>query len=61
MAVARSVVRREAGAAGIVEDLDSLARDWLTYWLLDMGAPAASTSSIAGWPRPDFLRMPDLA
>lgn len=29
----------EARAAGTdIEDLDQLARDWLTYWLLDMGA-----------------------
>ena len=54
----------EARAAGTdIEDLDSLARDWLTYWLLDMGSlgPRDFETWIAGWPHPDFLRMPDLA
>jgi len=54
----------EARAAGTdIEDLDSLARDWLTYWLLDMGSlgPRDFETWIAAWPRPDFLRMPDLA
>jgi hypothetical protein len=52
---------RAAGAD--IEDLDALARDWLTYWLLDMGSlgPRNFETWIAGWPRPDFLRMPDLA
>ena len=46
-----------------IEDLDSLARDWLTYWLLDMGRLGRVDFEqwIAGWPRPDFLRMPGLA
>ena len=45
------------------DDLDSLARDWLTYWLLDMGRLARVDFEqwIAGWTRPDFLRMPVLA
>lgn len=45
------------------EDLDALARDWLTYWLLDLGklGPRDFETWIAGWPRPDFLRKPDLA
>jgi hypothetical protein len=42
------------------EDLDELARDWLTYWLLDMGT-SNFEERIAGWDRPEFLRMPDLA
>jgi hypothetical protein len=52
-----------ARAAGTdIEDLDALARDWLTYWLLDMGklGPRDFETWIAGWTRPDFLRMPDL-
>jgi Putative DNA-binding domain len=52
-----------ARAAGTdIEDLDALARDWLTYWLLDMGSlgPRDFEQWIAGWPRPDFLRMPSL-
>jgi len=53
-----------ARAAGTsTDDLDSLARDWLTYWLLDMGRLARVDFEqwIAGWTRPDFLRMPVLA
>jgi hypothetical protein len=53
-----------ARAAGTsADDLDALARDWLTYWLLDMGklGPRDFEQWIAGWPRPDFLRMPVLA
>lgn len=51
----------EARAAGMdIEDLDELARDWLTYWLLDMGVHNFETQ-VAGWARPDYLRMPDLA
>ena len=51
----------EARAVGTdVKDLDELARDWLTYWLLDMGTSNLE-EQIAGWDRPDFLRMPDLA
>lgn len=52
-----------ARAAGTdIEDLDALARDWLTYWLLDMGRLGRVDFErwIAGWTRPDFLRMPDL-
>jgi hypothetical protein len=52
-----------ARAAGTgVEDLDALARDWLTYWLLDMGRLGRVDFEqwIAGWPRPGFLQMPDL-
>jgi len=67
---------RNAGAAGVsiseytkkyeaafFEDLDALARDWLTYWLLDMGRLGRVDFErwIAGWTRPDFLQMPDLA
>jgi hypothetical protein len=46
-----------------IEDLDALARDWLTYWLLDMGQLGRVDFEqwIAGWSRPTFLRMPDLA
>jgi hypothetical protein len=46
-----------------IEDLDVLARDWLTYWLLDMGRLGRVDFEqwIAGWSRPGFLRMPDLA
>lgn len=45
------------------DDLDTLARDWLTYWLLDMGGLARVDFErwITGWTRPDFLRMPVLA
>jgi hypothetical protein len=43
-----------------VEDLDRLARDWLTYWVLDIGMRDAETW-LAGRERPEFLRMPDLA
>lgn len=53
-----------ARAAGTgIEDLDALARDWLTYWLLDMGRLGRVDFEqwIAGWTRPDFLLMPDLA
>lgn len=51
----------EARAAGTsIEELDELARDWLTYWLLDMGTRDFE-QWVAGWDRPDFLRMPDLA
>lgn len=52
-----------ARAAGTsVEDLDALARDWLTYWLLDMGNVGRVDFEqwITGWTRPDFLRMPGL-
>jgi hypothetical protein len=54
----------EAHAAGTgIEDLDNLARDWLTYWLLDMGrlGPRDFEKWVAEWDRPDFLRMPGLA
>jgi hypothetical protein len=51
----------EARAEGThIEDLDQLARDWLTYWLLDMGARDFE-QWVAGWNRPGFLRTPDLA
>jgi hypothetical protein len=53
-----------ARAAGTgIDDLDALARDWLTYWLLDMGRLGRVDFEqwIAGWPRPDFLQMPELA
>jgi hypothetical protein len=51
----------EARAAGSdVEDLDQLARDWLIYWLLDTGTRNFE-DRVAGWDRPEFLRMPDLA
>jgi hypothetical protein len=53
-----------ARAAGTsANDLDALARDWLTYWLLDMGKLGRVDFEhwIAGWTRPDFLRMPVLA
>jgi hypothetical protein len=45
------------------DDLDALARDWLTYWLLDMGKLARVDFEdwIAKWPRPDFLSMPVLS
>jgi hypothetical protein len=45
-----------------IEDLDNLAREWLTYWLLDVCClgPRNFEKWIAGWIRPDFLRMPDL-
>jgi hypothetical protein len=45
-----------------VDDQDlALARDWLTYWLLDMGTlgPRNFETWAAAWVRPDFLRMPD--
>ena len=44
------------------DDLDALARDWLTYWLLDMGKLGRVDFEhwIAGWTRPDFLHMPVL-
>jgi schlafen family protein len=53
-----------ARAAGTsTDDLDSLARDWLTYWLLDMSKLARVDFEqwITGWARPDFLRLPELA
>jgi hypothetical protein len=51
----------EARAAGPdIEDLDQLARDWIIYWLLDMGARNFE-GWVGSWDRPDFLRMPDLA
>jgi hypothetical protein len=51
----------EARAAGTdVEDLDELARNWLIYWLLDMGT-SNFEERVADWDRPEFLRMPDLA
>jgi hypothetical protein len=58
---ARFPSARAAGTSA--DDLDALARDWLTYWLLDMGklGPRDFEQWIAGWPRPDFLRMPVLA
>ena len=43
-----------------IEELDRLARDWLTYWVLDLGMRDAETW-FAGRLRPDFLRMPELA
>ena len=43
-----------------IEELDKLARDWLTYWVLDLGMRHAETW-FAGRERPHFLRMPDLA
>ncbi|HEX9039574.1 MAG TPA: hypothetical protein VF838_00970 [Trebonia sp.] len=43
-----------------VEKLDRLARNWLTYCVLDLGMRDAETW-LAGRERPDFLRMPDLA
>ena len=50
----------EARAAGPdTEDLDELARDWLTYWLLDVGTRNFE-KWVTGWDRPGFLRMPDL-
>lgn len=51
---------RSAGTG--IADLDALARDWLTYWLLDMGRLGHVDFErwIADWPRPDFLRMPEL-
>jgi hypothetical protein len=42
------------------EDLDQLARDWLTYWLLDMGTRDFE-QWVKDWNRPEFLRLPDLA
>jgi hypothetical protein len=51
----------EARAARMdVEGLDQLARDWLTYWLLDRGTRDFE-ALMGSWDRPDFLRMPDLA
>ena len=46
-----------------IEGLDALARDWLTYWLLDMGRLGRVDFEqwIARWSRTGFLRMPDLA
>jgi hypothetical protein len=51
-----------AGGTG-TDDLDALAQDWLTYWLLDMGKLGRVDFEhwIAGWTRPDFLHMPVLA
>jgi Putative DNA-binding domain len=43
-----------------IEELDELARNWLTYWVLDMGLRDAETW-FADRKRPDFLRIPDLA
>jgi hypothetical protein len=51
----------EARAAGTdIEGLDELAPDWLIYWLLDMGMSNFEEWA-AGWNRPEFLQMPDLA
>jgi len=41
-------------------DLDQLARNWLTYWLLEIGTRNFETW-LAGLPIPDWLRPPDLA
>ncbi len=43
-----------------IDGLDRLARDWLTYWLLDLGGNGFE-ATIARWERPEFLRMPHLA
>src|SRR5262249_15256557 len=43
-----------------IDELDRLARGWLTYWVLDLGMRDAETW-FAGRNRPDFLRMPELA
>jgi hypothetical protein len=43
-----------------IEELDELARNWLTYWVLDMGMRDAETW-FTGRERPGFLRMPELA
>jgi hypothetical protein len=43
-----------------IEELDELARNWLTYWVLNMGMRDAETW-FAGRERPGFLRMPELA
>jgi hypothetical protein len=57
----RTCLRR--GISTDIEDLDALARDWLTYWLLDIGTigPRNFDEWVAGWNRPEFLRMPELA
>jgi hypothetical protein len=43
-----------------LSDLDQLARNWLTYWLLEIGTRNFETW-LAGLPIPDWLRPPDLA
>jgi hypothetical protein len=43
-----------------IGDLDRLARDWLTYWTLDIGIRGFE-DWLANLDRPDFLQMPDLA
>ena len=42
-----------------IEELDRLARDWLTYLALDMGL-LQFESWLVGVKRPDFLQIPDL-
>lgn len=41
-------------------DLDQLARNWMTYWLLEIGTRNFETW-LAGLPIPDWLQPPDLA
>lgn len=43
-----------------IEELDELARNWITYWVLDLGMRDAEIW-FADRERPDFLRLPDLA
>ena len=43
-----------------IEELDKLARDWLTYWVLDLGMRHAETW-FAAVSALTSLRMPDLA
>jgi hypothetical protein len=43
-----------------IEELDELTRNWLTYWVLDMGMRNADTW-FAKLERQPFLRIPDLA
>lgn len=43
-----------------IEELDELTRNWLTYWVLDMGMRNAETW-FSRLERQPFLRLPDLA
>lgn len=43
-----------------IEHLDELARNWITYWLLELGIRDFETW-LAAQKRPGFLRIPELA
>jgi Schlafen, AlbA_2 len=47
-------------AANDISYLDRVARDWLTYWLLEIGARSFE-ESLEQKPRPEWIRWPDLS